>query len=444
MKIKLSDHFTYTRLLRFVLPSIVMVLITSVYGIVDGFFVSNLLGKTAFAAVNIIMPSAYILGALGFMIGTGGTALVSMTLGRGEPARANAYFSMLMLFLTLVGLVLSVFSFVFMPQIATLLGADAAMLADCVIYGRVLAVSSVFFLLQAAFQSFLVAAEKPSLGLMISVAAGIVNVVLDFLFIYVFDGGIFGAACATGLGQFIGGIIPLVYFLRKNDSLLRLVPAKLEWRAIGRACANGSSEMLTNLSASLVGILYNLQLMRLLGANGVAAYGVILYVSFVFLSIFFGYSMGTAPVIAYNHGAKNQAELQSVFSKSIRLIGISSVAMAVLCFTLAPPLAHIFVGYDPALCALTVSAMRIYAFSFLFSGVNVFGSALFTALNNGALSALISFLRTLVLEVLSILLLPIWFGATGLWSAVLVAESVTLLLTLFLIVKNRTRYGYAL
>lgn len=443
MKIKLSDHFSYARLLRFVLPSIVMVLITSVYSIVDGFFVSNILGKTAFAAVNLIMPGVYAIGALGFMIGTGGTALVSMTLGEGNKKQANAYFSMLILLLVAAGVIFSILTFLFMPQIATFLGANAAMLTDCVLYGRVLTASSVFFLLQAAFQSFLVAAEKPVFGLVISIASGITNVVLDFLFIYVFQGGILGAALATGLGQLIGGVIPLVYFLRDNDSLLRLIPTKMEWRAIGKACANGSSEMLTNLSFSIVGILYNLQLMRLLGENGVAAYGVILYVSFVFMAIFFGYSMGIAPIIGYNHGANNAAELHNVFLKSLWLIGIASALMTGLGILLARPLAHIFVGYDAALCALTVTAMQIYSLSFLLSGLNIFGSALFTALNNGVLSALISFLRTLVLQVASILLLPLWFGSTGLWSAVLVAEGVTMVLTVFLIVRNRKRYRYA-
>ena len=442
MKISLSNHFTYKRLLRFVLPTVVMMIVTSVYSIVDGFFVSNIVGKNAFAAVNLIMPLLMALGSFGFMIGTGGSALISKTLGEKKQEQANRYFSMLIIVTIGVGILLSIIGFIWMRPLANLLGASETIIDDCVLYGRVLIVANTFFMLQNCFQSFLVTAEKPHIGLAISVIAGINNVVLDFVFVYILRTGIFGAALATALSQAVGGIVPLLYFSRKNSSLLCFVKTTLDFKALKRACLNGSSEMLTNLSASFVGMLYNFQLMRIASENGVAAYGVIMYVNFIFMSFFFGYAIGSAPLVGYHYGAKNIEELKNLFRKSIVLTTIVSIIMTVLGVGLAFPLSKLFVGYDAELLEMTTNGMRLYSLSFLLCGFNIFGSAFFTALNNGLISALISFLRTLVLQTTAILILPSLWGINGIWLAIVAAEGLTILVTIILLIKNRNIYHY--
>ncbi len=443
MNIRLSDHFTYRRLLRFVLPSIGMMLVTSVYSIVDGFFVSNFVGKNAFAAVNLVMPVLMALGSFGFMIGTGGSALVAKTLGEGDRALANRIFTMLIRVILLAGVACSVLGFLFMRPIALALGASEAILEDCVLYGRILLISNTPFMLLNAFQSFFVTAEKPSLGLAVTALAGGGNMVLDFLFIYVLRMGLFGAAVATALSEYLGGIVCLCYFARPNTSLLRFVKTDMEARPIGQACFNGSSEMLSSLSSSFVGILYNLQLIRLAAENGIAAYGVLMYVNFVFMACFIGYAMGSAPVVSFHYGAGNHAELKSLFRKSLAVVCTAGVAMTAAAILLAEPLARLFVGYDAELMALTVNGLRYYSLSFLLSGFNIFGSAFFTALNNGPVSALISFSRTMVLEVAAILILPKLFGIDGVWLAVVVADGITLLLTSGLLLAYRKKYRYA-
>lgn len=400
-RIQLSDHFTYKRLLRFVLPSIIMMIFTSVYGVVDGLFVSNFAGKAAFAAVNLIMPVPILLGALGFMLGTGGSAIVAKTLGEGKRQLANQYFSMLVLVAFVGAAVLAVTGTVLIRPLALLLGADGEMLGHCVTYGRIILISLPFFALQNIFQSFLVTAERPSLGLKITIAAGVTNMVLDLLFVGVLDLGVAGAAAATVISETVGGCVPLVYFLRPNSSLLRLERPQIAWRILGHACANGSSELMTNVSMSVVNMLYNIQLMRFAGENGVAAYGTIMYVNFFFVAAFIGYSIGMAPVVGFNHGARNHMELRNVFRKSLRLILIAGAAMTVLGLLLSGVLAKIFVGYDGELLELTRRGFRIYCSSFLIMGFNIFGSAFFTALGSGLISALISFLRTLVYHKLS-------------------------------------------
>ena len=406
-QIQLSDHFTYQKLLRFVLPSIVMMVFTSIYGVVDGLFVSNFAGKTPFAAINLVMPFIMVLGGIGFMIGTGGTALVSKTLGEGRQEEANRYFSMMILFTALLGVLLSVTGVVFIRPVALFLGATPEMLEDCVRYGRIVNAFTAAFMLQNVFQSFLIAAEKPKLGLAATVAAGVTNMALDALFVAGFRWGIAGAAVATGLSQCVGGLFPLVYFLRPNSSRLRLVRTRLELRPLLNACGNGSSELMSNISMSLVGMLYNAQLMRYGGQNGIAAYGVLMYVSMIFHACFIGYAVGVSPVVSFHFGAQNRPELHSLLRKSLRLIGGSSIAMLAAGEALARPLGQIFVGYDEALLAMTVRAFRIYSFSFLLAGVAILGSSFFTALNDGLTSALISFLRTLVFQIAAVLLLPL-------------------------------------
>ena len=443
MKIQLSDHFSYQKLLRFVLPSVVMMIFTSIYSVVDGLFVSNFVGKTPFAALNLIMPVLMIFGTLGFMIGTGGSAIVAKTLGEGEREKANQYFSMMIYLAIIGGVILSVLGFLFLRPIAALLGAEGAMQNDCVLYGRILSFSLTAFILQNVFQSFLVTAEKPQIGLLVTVGAGVTNIVLDFLMVVVLRWGLAGAAIATAVSQLVGGLVPLVYFLRKNDSLLRLTQTGLEMRVLGKACANGSSELMSNLSTSLVGILYNFQLMRIAGENGVAAYGVIMYVNFIFIAIFLGYSIGSAPIIGYHYGAANHEELKNLFRKSLILIGVSGAVLTVLAKVLAAPMSAIFVGYDRELFEMTCHAFQLYSLSFLCAGFNIFGSAFFTALNNGAVSAAISFLRTLVFQMAAVLILPVFLEVDGIWLAIAAAELLALLVTAGLLVKMKGRYHYA-
>ena len=440
--IRLSDHFTYSKLLRFTLPSIVMMVFTSIYGVVDGLFVSNFVGKTAFASVNLVMPFVMILGGMGFMIGTGGTALVSKILGEGDPDTANRTFSMMVLFTLALGIVLSAAGIVFMRPVPRFLGATDAMMDDCVLYGRIVTGFTFAFMLQNVFQSFFIAAEKPKLGLKVTVAAGLANMVLDALFIAVFNWGVAGAAIATGLSQCVGGVLPLVYFLRPNSSLLRLSPTRLRLRPILAACGNGSSELMSNISSSVVSMLYNFQLMRLAGEDGVSAYGVLMYVQFIFISIYIGYSIGCAPVVSYHFGAQNHGELKNLLGKSVLLMGCTGVALTALAMALADPLSRLFVGYDAGLFALTSHAFRLFAWSFLLAGFNIYASGFFTALNNGGISAAISFLRTLVFQSASVLILPIFLDVDGIWWAITVAEVFAFLISVMFLLAKRGKYHY--
>ena len=440
--IRLSDHFSYSKLLRFTLPSICMMVFTSIYGVVDGLFVSNFVGKTPFAAINLVMPFVMILGGMGFMIGTGGTALVSKLLGEGKDDDAQQTFSMMVLFTLLLGLVLSAVGIAAMPVVSRFLGATDAMMSDCVLYGRIVTGFTFAFMLQNVFQSFFIAAEKPRLGLLVTVAAGVTNMVLDALFIAVLRWGVAGAAIATGLSQCVGGVLPLLYFLRPNSSLLHLRPTALRLRPILQACGNGSSELMSNISSSLVSMLYNFQLLRLIGENGVSAYGVLMYVDFSFKAFFFGYSIAVTPVVGYHYGAQNHAELKSLLRKSLIITVLVSLVMTGASVTLAGPIADLFVGYDAALHDMTVNALRIYSVSFLVFGFNIFGSAFFTGLNDATDSALISFLRTLMFQVAAILLLPRWLDINGIWLAVTAAESLTLLVTVSLLAAKRRKYHY--
>lgn len=441
--IQLSDHFTFGRLLRFCLPSIGMMVFTSIYGVVDGFFVSNFVGKTAFASINLVMPFLMILGGVGFMIGTGGSALVAKHLGEKNEDLARRVFSM-MIYLTLIlGVTVSVLGFVFADKVAVLLGAEADMLDSCVLYARTCLVFNTMFMLQNVFQSFLVTAERPKLGLVVIVAAGLTNMALDALFIAGFQWGVVGAACATGLSQTVGGLLPLIFFLKKNNgSTLRLVRTRLELRPILKACANGSSELMTNISSSVVSMLYNFQLLELAGQDGVSAYGVLMYVQFIFAAVYIGYSIGTAPITGYNYGAQNRGELNNILKKSVRTMLITGAVMVGLAQVLAAPLAHIFVGYDEGLFEMTRHAFRLFSFAFLLSGFNIWCSSFFTALNNGAVSAAVSFLRTLVFQLAAVLILPAVWGLDGVWLSVVFAEVCAFIISIIFLFAKRKKYGY--
>ena len=440
--IRLSDHFTYSRMIRFTLPSIIMMIFSSIYGMVDGFFVSNYTGAIPFASLNLAMPFIMILSAVGFMFGTGGTALVSKTLGMGEHEKANRIFSLLTYLLIGCGVVLGIFGYFVSSPISRLLGATDAMLPYSILYIQINMIGIPFFMLQNLFQSFLVTAERPKLGLVVTVLAGCTNMVLDWLFVGVLGFGLAGAAAATVISEAVGGLVPLIYFLLPNSTILRLGKTSMDFSAVFKACTNGSSEFLSNCASSIVGMLYNHQLMRYIGTDGVAAYGVIMYVNFIFVGIYFGYTMGIAPVVGYHYGAENHSELRGIFRRTIRMLLIVSVVLTVLSELSANLLVHIFVGYDPALMALTVHSFRIYSIAFLFMGFNIFGSGFFTALNNGAVSAFLSTMRSLVFQLASIYLLPLLFGADGLWYVVIASDGLCLVLTIIELIQYQKVYRY--
>ena len=449
MSIQLSEHFTYKKLIKFTLPTIAMMIFSSIYGVVDGIFISNCVGSDAFAAVNLIFPPIMILGAVGFMIGTGGSALVSKTIGEGDTKKANEYFSMLIYLLIGLGIVLTVIGLLVIEPVSVWLGAEGNTLTNCITYGTVLLIGLIPYMLQNCFQSFLVVAEKPSMGLIISIAAGVTNMILDFVFVYllkelnIVNMGVFGAALVTVISQVVGGIIPLIYFSRKNDSMLKLTKAKLELKPIIKTCANGSSEMLTNLSLSLVNMLYNVQLMEYAENDGVVAYGIIMYVGFIFVGTYLGYSIGTAPIIGYHYGAGNKNELKSLFKKSLKLIAITSIILTGLAEIFAELLASIFVSYNADLLEMTTNAIRLYSISYLISGFNIFASSFFTALNDGFVSAVISFLRTLVFQIATILIMPEIWDLNGIWLAIVVAEILSLGVSAVFLICKKKKYEYA-
>lgn len=440
--IQLSDHFTFKRLLQFTFPAIIMMVFTSLYTMVDGFFVSNFVGKTAFAAVNFIMPVLLILGAVGLMFGTGGSALISKTLGERKEQQARELFSLVVYSLIFCSLILAAIGILFLRPIAQWMGAEGELLKDSLIYGRIILAALPFNMLQYGFQCLFASAEKPRLGLYITVAAGITNIVLDAMFVAGFDWGLAGAAIATAFSQFVGGILPLLYFSQKNTSRLRLVKCHFNSRALKKICINGSSEFMGEMSSSLVSILYNLQLMAYVGEDGVAAYGVLMYVAYIFQSIFIGYSIGGAPIVGYHYGAGNHQELKNLRKKNLSLIAIFSLLMFIFGQTLAKPMSRGFVGYDAALFDMTVHAFVLFSFSFLMSGFSIYASSFFTALNDGVTSALIAFLRTFIFRCILVLILPLFWGLDGIWLSAVLAEALALLVSAGFFIRKRKKYHY--
>ena len=440
--IQLSDHFDYKHLLRYTFPSVIMLVFTSVYGVVDGFFVSNYAGKTPFAAVNFIMPILMILGCVGFMFGTGGGALIAITMGAGRTGKANELFSLIVYVSAACGVLLAVLGFVFLRPIASLMGAQGQLLEDCMVYGRIILAAIPFYVLQYEFQCLFATAGKPKFGLFVTVAAGVTNILLDALFVAGFRWGLEGAAAATAFSQFVGGVIPLLYFGRKNGSSLRLVKCGFDGRALGKVCVNGSSELMSNISMSLVSMVYNIQLMKYAGEDGVAAYGVLMYVGMIFQAVFIGYSVGAAPVFGYHYGAQNHEELKGLLKKSIALVSVFAVLMFGSGQMLSGPLSRLFVGYDAGLFEMTVHAFTVFSFSFLFSGYAIFGSSFFTALGDGVVSAVISFLRTLVFQCLSVLLFPLIWKLDGIWFSIVAAEIMAVGVTVLFLIGTRRKYRY--
>lgn len=443
MKIQLSDHFTYSKLIRFTIPSIVMIIFTSIYTMVDGFFISNYVGKTAFASINLIFPYIQILGGMGTMLGVGGSALVAVTLGTGDTHKARKYFTMMTYLMAIVGVVCTLLGFLFLEPMAHVFGATEAMMDDCLIYGGTCLIFNTVWLMQYGFQSYLVVAEKPKFGLMVTVLAGLTNMILDFLFMAVFHMGVFGAALATGMSQCVGALVPLLWFIsKKNTSHLRFEKTRIEFKPVLRACANGASEMLSSVSGSITGILYNLQLMKYAGEDGVAAYGVVMYAAFIFMGVFMGYSSGSSPIMGYHYGAENKKEMKNIMKKSMILLSCSAVFLTGAAFASAETLASIFVGYDAALKALTTRAFIICSIPFLFMWFNVYASSFFTALNDGAVSAAISFMRALVLPVTSIIVMPLLLGLNGVWFSFTTSELLGIIVSLVFLLGKRKKYGY--
>lgn len=443
-QIQLSDHFTYGRLIRFTLPSIGMMIFSSIYSVVDGFFVSNFAGKTPFAAINLIMPFLMILSTVGFMFGTGGSAIVAKTFGEGDKEKANKYFSLFVYISAILGVILAILGIAFIEPIAKLLGADGEMLTNATLYAKIILSVLPFNVLQLLFQSFFVTAEKPKLGLVVTVSSGLTNIILDAVLVMLLpkDLKLAGAAAATALSQVVGGVVPIIYFAHENNSILRLGKTKFDKKAVVKACTNGSSEFMSNISMSLVGMLCNIQLLKYAKENGVAAYGVMMYVSMIFSATFIGYSIGTAPIIGYHYGAKNHAELKGMLKKSLIMIGIFGMAMIVAAELLAVPLAQIFVGYDIETMKLTISGFRIFALSFVFMAFAIFSSSFFTALNDGVTSAIISFMRTLVFQVIALLLLPLIFDINGVWMSIVIAEFMAVVLSAIFLVAKKNKYHY--
>lgn len=442
MNIQLSEHFTFKKLFHFTLPSVIMLIFTSIYGVIDGYFVSNYAEKTAFAAVNFIMPFLMILGCFGFMFGTGGGALISKTLGEGDNKKANKIFSLIIYVSIACGIILAILGIIFIRPFAELLGAEGQLLDDCVSYGRIILLAIPAYILQYEFQCLFATSGKPQLGLYVTAIAGLTNIILDALLVAVFHFGLEGAAVATAIGQCVGGIIPIIYFARPNSSLLKLGKTSFDGKALLRTCTNGVSELMSNISLSVISMLYNVQLMKYAGEDGVAAYGVLMYVGMIFNAIFIGYSVGIAPVISFNYGANNKIELKNLFKKSCIIIIAFSVCMFAAAELLAEPLAKIYVGYDDGLMSLTLHAFTIFSFSFLFAGLVFFGSSLFTALNNGFISAAISFLRAFVFQIAAVLVFPLLWGIDGIWLSIVAAELMASTVSLVFILTNKKRYGY--
>lgn len=440
--VRLSDHFTYKKLFKAVLSPILMMVFTSIYGIVDGLFISNVEGDTAFSAVNLIIPVTMAIGAIGFMFGAGGSALVSKTLGEGDKDKAQSIFTAIVIINAAVGFAISVLTFIFVEQIVTLLGATPEMKDYAVKYGRIILIGEIAFMTQNLFQNFFIVAERPHLGFIVTVGAGFTNMVLDAVMVAVLRLGVEGAAIATIISQVVGSIAPIIYFARKNTSLLQFRKPMFRFDYIFKTITNGFSEFLSNVSASFVSMVYNKQLMSYRGQDGVTAYGIIMYASFIFAAVFIGYAIGTAPIIGYNYGAQNHDELKNVFKKSMILNFATGIVMTTLSVVFARLLCSIFVGYNPALLDFSAQAMRIFSIGFIFMGLNIFTSSFFTALNNGLISAIVSAFRTLVCQLVMVFTLPIIWGVDGIWISIVAAEALALCLEIVFLITNRKKYHY--
>ncbi len=443
MKIQLSDHFTYKKLLRFVMSPVLMMAFLSIYGVIDGLFISNFVGEASFAAVNLIYPVIMILGSVGFMLGTGGTAIVSRLLGEGDRVRANKYFSLFICATAVSGVIFAVVGEALMAYIPTWLKATEELYDDCRLYGRILLAAMPFFMLQNVFQAFFTTAEKPMLGFIVTAAAGCSNIVLDGVLVGACGTGVAGAAIATCASQVVGAVLPIFYFAFKNSSLLRLGRPQFKFKVLLNACANGSSEFVNNVSSSVVSMVFNYQLLKLVGKNGVAAYGVLMYVNFIFIAVFIGYAIGTAPIIGYNHGAGNKEELKNIFKKSMVIMSVLGVIMTALALGLARPIAMLFVRNNPELLEMTVNAFYICSFLFMFAGISIYSSSMFTAFGNGFISAIISFMRTIVYQISAVLVLPIFLGLTGVWLSTIISDVLAMLTAIIFIILKRKKYGYA-
>ena len=448
MKIRLSDHFTFKKLLKAALAPMLMMVFTSLYTIVDGVCISNFCGKESFAGVNLIFPIIMIVGGLGFMLGTGGSALVGKLLGEKKDLEARQTFTMTIIFTILIGLTITIAGVLLIETLVYAMTSVATgdisqkMIDEAILYGRLLMAGQVFFMLQNVFQSFFIVDEKPVLGFVFILIGGLTNIVLDILFIGVCKWGIIGAAAATICGYLSGSLGPIIYFLIRKNDYIHFERTKLKLKPLIKICFNGSSEFVNNISSSIVSIVFNMQLLHYFGEDGINAYGIIMYLAFVFTAIFLGYSSAVAPIESYNYGAQNNKELKNVLIKSLIITSILSVSMFIISFTLAEPFSFIFANGSDTLLKITTNGMRIYSIAFLFIGLSIYISTFFTALNNGLISALIAFLRTLVFQIVFVFVFPLFLGKYGIFFAILAAEimSILLAITFLLIYKKKYRY----
>lgn len=442
MSIQIFEHLSYRKIIRFTSPTITMLVLSSIYGVVDGFFVSNFVGKTSFAAVNFIIPFLMILSSMGFMFGTGGGALISKTFGEGDLEKAKQLFSSIVYITIVAGIVFCGLGLICIRPFALKFGAEGQLLEDCVSYGSIVLLALPLQLLQYEFQCLASTSGKPVLGLCTTFVSGGTNIFLDGVFLIALGWGIKGVAAATVVSHVLGGMIPLIYFTFPNKSLLQLGKAKMDGKAFAKICYNGASELVNNISMSVVSMLYNIQLLRYASEDGIAIYGVLMYISIIFDNIYMGYSVGIAPIIGYHYGAQNHKALKELLKKSVVIISSSAVLMYIVSLKMAGPLCAVFLGYDKILLNITIHAFSIFRFAFLFSGYPIFGSAFFTALNNGVISMVISGMRTFLFQSASVILFPLIWGVDGIWLSLIIAEAMSAMLTFLLLVLNRKKYHY--
>lgn len=427
MSHSINQDITPAGLLKFAAPSIVMMVFMSLYTIVDGIFVSRFLGSNALSSLNIVYPVISVAIALSTMLGTGGSAIISKYLGEGKNERAREALTQFVVLTLLLSFVLLILSEMFLTPISRLLGASDVLLADCRLYLGASMLFAPACMLQAVFQSFLVTAGRPGLGLLLMTGAGICNMILDYVLIVPCQMGIAGAALATGIGQCIPAVCGLCFFLFTRQDL-RFCRFTFSAKEILDACYNGSSEMVSQLSNAVITFLFNIVMMSLAGEHGVAAITILLYGQFLFNAVYLGFSIGISPVIGFQYGAGDRTKLRKIYRISFLSVAISSVVIVAAAICFSPTIVAIFTK-DQRTFELASVGFRLFAVNFLFSGINITSSGFFTALSNGKVSALISFSRTLVFIVISLLILPRILGITGAWIAIPVAEFLTLLIS---------------
>lgn len=439
----LDRKISTASLLKFAAPTIFSMLLMEIFGIVDGLFVVRLIGTDALSAVNITFPIVLMSIALGMMFSSGGSALVSRRLGQKRERTARQNFSLIAVSAFVCGAVLAALGLAFLKPLLYFLGTNDALYGMCYEYARTTLMFVPVTIFACVFFMFYIARGKAGLGMIVTASAGLINVILDYVFIAVFDMGLFGAALATGIGYSASGVVGLLYFTFNRRGSLYLEKPKWDRFVLTKACFNGASEMVSNVSVCIITVLLNNIVMRLAGADGVAAITVVLYMQTSLMSVCFGYSMGISPLVSYNYGKRETARLQRTFAVSLRLIGLVSVGVFAFCNFATAGLVGLFVDEGTHVFDMAYKGLRLFSFTFLFMGLNVFASALFTALSNGKVSAVLSFCRTLVFVVGFLLVLPLYWQMTGVWLSMPLAEALSCLLSVYCFAKYKGVYKFA-